>query len=104
MRKLTQRVEKLGELLSGIGKVLMTTEKSHKVEHICGSIVQSFMQFVPIKCQVKEYGRILKLSCKSLAFASCKSFFKNKKRPGTSFLASFCALFLKKNISFVIFY
>ena len=81
MRKLTQRVENLGELLSAIGKVLMTTAKSDKVEHISGSVVQRIMQFVPIKCQGEEYRRILKLSCKSLAFTSCKSFFKNKKRP-----------------------
>ena len=104
MRKLTQRVENLGELLSAIGKVLMTTAKSDKVEHISGSVVQRIMQFVPIKCQGEEYRRILKLSCKSLAFTSCKGFFKNKKRPETSFSASFCVFFLKKNISFVIFY
>ena len=62
-----------------------------KIEHFVGSIVEIFIQFVPIKRQVEGYRNILKLSCRPLAFTSYKAFFKNKKRPGTSFPASFCA-------------
>ena len=46
----------------------------------------------------------MKLSCRPLAFTSYKPFLKNKSRAGTSLPASFSARFLKKNISFVIFY
>ena len=35
----------------------------------------------------------LKLSCKPLTFTPCKAFLKNKKRSGTSLLATFSALF-----------
>ena len=68
------------------------------------NIVQSFIQFVFIVCQVECYRNILKLSCKPLAFTSYKAFLKNKKRSETCFPDSFSAWFLKKKISFVIFY
>ena len=51
-------------------------EKSYKIkiEHISGSKVQSFSQFVFIVCQVERYQNILKRSCRSLAFSSYKAF------------------------------
>ena len=55
-------------------------------------------------CQVEDYGNILKLSSRPLAFTSYKAFSKNKKRSGTSLPASFSAWFLKKNIFIIIFY
>ena len=62
------------------------------------------MKFVFIECEVEGHQNILKLSCKPLAFTSCKAFLKNKKKSGTSPLAPYSALFLKKNIYLVIFY
>ena len=47
---------------------------------------------------------MLKLSCRPLAFTSYKPFLKDKSRSGASLPASFSAWFLKKIISFVIFY
>ena len=61
-------------------------------------------KFVFIVNQVKGYQNILKLSCRPLAFTSHKALLNNKERSGTCLLASFSALFLKKNISLVIFY
>ena len=45
---------------------------------------------------------ILKLSCRPLAFTSYTASSKNKKKTGTSAPSSFCAWFLKKNISVVV--
>ena len=53
--------------------------------------------------QVKDSQNILKLSCRPLALTSYKAFIKNK-RSGISLSVSISALFLKKNISLVIFY
>ena len=53
---------------------------------------------------VNGYLKILKLSCKPLPVTSYKTFLKNKKRSGTSLLASFSAWILNKSISLVIFY
>ena len=50
-----------------------------KNEHISGSIVVRFMQFVPIKCRLEDYRDILKLSCRPLAFTSSKAFLKKEK-------------------------
>ena len=47
------------------------------------------MQFVLIACQAEGYLKMLKLSCRPLAFTSYKTFLKNKKSSGTSFPASF---------------
>ena len=55
-------------------------------------------------CQVEGYRNILKLSCKTLAFASYIVFLKNKMRSGTSLPVSFSAWFLKKIIFLVISY
>ena len=60
--------------------------------------------FCSIVCEVKDYRKWLKLSCRSPAFTSYKFFLTNKKRSGTSLSASFSAWFLKKNISLVILY
>ena len=67
----------------------------NKIEHSYGSIVSSFIKFV-ILWQVEGYRNILKLSCGPLAFNSYQTFLKNKKRSGTSLLASFSAYFLRK--------
>ena len=55
---------------------------------------------------VEDCRKWLKLSCRSLVFTSNKhkAFLKNKKKFGTSLPASFSAWFLKKNISFVMFF
>ena len=63
----------------------------NKIEHISGSIVQSFVQFTFIISQVDDDRNILKLSSRPLAFTSYKVFLKNKKRSGTSLPASFFA-------------
>ena len=79
-----------------------------KIEHISGSIVESFIQFVFIMCWfyiiVEDYWNTLKLRSRSLAFTSYKNFLKNKKRCGARPPASFFAWFLKKCISLIIFY
>ena len=61
-----------------------------KIDHISGSIVLSFIQFVFIVCHVDAYQNILKLSCRPLAFALNEAFLQNK-RSGTVLLAPFCA-------------
>ena len=66
--------------------------------------VLKFIHFVFIVCQVEDYWKWLKLSCRPFALTSYKAFLKNNKRSGTSLPASFSAWFLKKNISVVIFY
>ena len=50
-----------------------------------------FIQFVFIVCQAGCHQNILKLSRKHLAFTSYKTFFKNKRRSGTSSPVSFSA-------------
>ena len=60
-----------------------------KIDHISGSIIDSFTQFVFIVCQVEGYRNMLKLSDRPIAFTSYKEFLKNKKRSGTGFPASF---------------
>ena len=76
-----------------------------KFDHISGSIVETFIQFVFIICQVEGYRSILKLSCsRSLYFSSHKHFLKNKKRPKTSLPIPCSAWFLQKNLSLVMFY
>ena len=59
---------------------------------------KSFTRFIYIVFQVEDNQKWLKLNCWPLAFISYKTFLKNKKRHGTSLLASFSAWFLKKNI------
>ena len=53
--------------------------------------------------QVEAYQMILKLRSRPLAFTLYQAFLKNKKRSGTSLLASFFVWCLKKNIFHVIF-
>ena len=60
------------------------------------------LYFVLIVCQVEDYRKWLKLSCRPFALTSYKGFLKNKKRPGISLSVSFFAWFLKKYISVVI--
>ena len=52
-------------------------------------ISRSFMQFVPVVCQVEGYRNMLKLSCRSLAFTSYKASLKNKKCLELVFLPRF---------------
>ena len=54
---------------------------SEKIEiaHISGSVVESFIQFVFIICQVEGYQNILKLSCTPLVFTSYKAFFRKQR-------------------------
>ena len=42
-----------------------------KIEHISGSTVWTFIQFVLLHFQVDGYHNVLKLSCCPLAFTSC---------------------------------
>ena len=44
------------------------------------------------------------ISCKPLPFTSCKTFLRTKERTENSCPVSFSAWFLKKNVSFVVFY
>ena len=90
---------KLGQLLEYNMRNIFVTKT--KIKYISGSIVQSFIQFVFIICQVEDYWNILKLSSKPFAFTSYKAFSKNKKRSGTGIPASFSAWFSMKNISIV---
>ena len=78
--------------------------KKIKIEHISGSIFWSFIYFVFTVCQVKDYQKWLKLSCRPFVFTSYKAFLKNKKKSGTSPPASFSAWFFRKIICLVIFY
>ena len=70
-----------------------------KLEHISGSIGESFRQFILTVCQAEGYQNILKLGYIPLAFTSYEAFLKNKKRSGTNLPTLFSAKFLKKNIS-----
>ena len=56
----------------------------------------SFIYIFLIVCQVEDYRKLLKLSCRPLAFTSNKAFLKKKKRSETSFSVSFSAWFLRK--------
>ena len=62
------------------------------------------IQFFINVCQVKDYFNILKLSCRPLTFTSYKAFWKNKKRSGTSFPASFSESFFFQKNSLAMFY
>ena len=54
--------------------------------------------------QGEGYQNILKLRWRPFAFTAYTAFPKNKRKSGTSLLASFSTWFLKKNIPHVIFY
>ena len=54
--------------------------------------------------QVENKQNILKLRCWPIAFTSCKVFLENKKWSGISLFATFSTWFLKKNISYGLFY
>ena len=69
--------------------ILRPFSKKIKVEHISGSIVLSFVQFIFIVCEVENYRNILKLNCSPLAVTSYKALLKNKWRSGTSLFVSF---------------
>ena len=53
-------------------------QKKMKNEHISGSIIYSYIQFVLILCQVKGYLKILRLRYRSLVFTSYKAFLKTR--------------------------
>ena len=75
-----------------------------KIDYISESIVLKFCTVCFYCMVIWGNWNIVKPSCRLLAFTLCSTFLKNKKRPGTSLPASFFVWFLKKNISFVIFY
>ena len=50
-----------------------------KIEHISGSIEQSFKQFIFIVYSAEGYQNILKLGYIPLAFTSCEAFLKKQK-------------------------
>ena len=54
--------------------------------------------------QVENKQNILKLRCWPIAFTSCKVFLENKKWSRISLFAPFSTWFLKKNISYGLFY
>ena len=56
--------------------------------------------YILFVCQVEDYWKWLKLSCRPFGFSSYKAFLKHKKWSGTTF----STWILKKNISVVIFY
>ena len=62
----------------------------------CKKSKLSILKFVFTACQVEDYRKILKLSCRPLTFTSHKAFLETKNRSGTSLLASVSAYFLKK--------
>ena len=61
-------------------------------------IYSLFLLYVKIRSRLyfNSYWNIFKLSCRSLAFTSCKAFSKNKKRSGTSLPGSLSAWFWRK--------
>ena len=62
-----------------------------KIEHI--SVLTSLFSLY-----AEDYWNLLKLTCKSFALTSNKTFLKNKMMSGASLPASFSTLFLKENI------
>ena len=62
----------------------------------CKKSKLSILKFVFTACQVEDYRKILKLSCRPLTFTSHKAFLETKKRSETSLPASVSAFFLKK--------
>ena len=62
-----------------------------KIGHTSELIVLNSIQFIFIVYQIGDYQNKLKLSSRPLAFASYKTFLKNKKSFGTSLLVSFSA-------------
>ena len=81
--------------------------KSELSLHISRSIIRNVIKFVFIVCLPSLSGRIpkyAKTKMLSLVFTLHIAFEKNKKRFGTSLVASISASFLKENISHVIFY
>ena len=75
---------------------LFPNSLNFKIEHISRSIVQKFMKFDFIVCQVEGHQNILKLSCISLALYSYNGFIKSKNRSETSLTTSFSPWFLNK--------
>ena len=53
-------------------------------DHISGSMVSLFIQFVFIVCRFEGYQNILQPSCRPLALTLYNAFLKNKKSSRTS--------------------
>ena len=53
--------------------------KKIKIQCISRSLIWSFVKFVFIAGQVKDFQNVLKLCCRPLAFTSYKVFYKNKR-------------------------
>ena len=77
-----------------------------KIHKKCRNLWNSSVIFytVFLICKVEVYRSTLKISCRPIVFTTNEDFLKNKKNSRPSFNATFSALFLKKNISLVIFY
>ena len=61
--------------------------------------ILKFLYFVFIDCQVENYRKWLKPSCRPLAFILYEAFLKNKKRFGTLPCLIFCMIFKEKYFS-----
>ena len=73
-----------------------------KIRHISGSTVWNLLQFFLTIFSSRGLPNILKIRCVQRSWFYFEwSFWKNKKRFGTSFSALFSVLFLKKAISHV---
>ena len=59
----------------------------------CKKSKLSILKFVFTACQVEDYRKILKLSCRPLTFTSHKAFLETKNRSETSLPASVSAYF-----------
>ena len=77
--------------------------KSQNREYFCVNILKFYIYFL-IVCQVENYRKWLKLSCRPLAFTSHKAFLKSKKRSGASLPALFLVWLLKKICYVVMFH
>ena len=97
------QIVKFGQLIECNMRNISFKKKNHTQNLLVKIFSDPFLWISNLSCQVEFYWNMLKLSCKPLAFTSYKAFYKNKKRSGTSLLASFSASFFKKNISLVIF-
>ena len=75
----------------------------HRKIKLSISTVWNVIKFVFIVCPSQSLLKYVKTKVLTTCFY-LKTFYKNKKRSGTSLLISFSALFLKKNVSYVIFY
>ena len=83
---------KFSELIGyNMRKILLEKSCAKCGEETMPRPISKKSQFVFVVCQVEGYRKALKLSCRQLAITSYIAFLKNKKRSGSSVLASFYA-------------